>query len=89
MNFGFAEQINFALEKLDMKEVIEIAETKLGQLPETEYHEVIGKSLVGQADELTRSMRSCKKLLRIILPVIWDRMREIGVNRSSLPDLWN
>ncbi|HVW58781.1 MAG TPA: hypothetical protein VHC48_02055 [Puia sp.] len=51
MNFDFAEQINFALEKLDMKEVIEIAETKLGQLPETEYHEVIGRSLVGQADE--------------------------------------
>ena len=82
MNFGFAEQINFALEKLDIKEAIEIAETKLGQLPETEYHEVIGRSLVGRADELVAWIDQFYQAVqgRISVKALYFEMNEFDIN---------
>ena len=52
MNFNFAEQINPDLEKLDFEKAISFGETKLKKLPTTEFHSIIGKTLVQQADSL-------------------------------------
>lgn len=52
MNFDFAEQINPDLEKLDFDKALNIAQTELRKIPTTEFHSVLDKSLVGQADAL-------------------------------------
>ena len=52
MNFEFAEQINPDLEKLNFDKAINIAETELRKLPDTDFHYILGKSLVEQAEDL-------------------------------------
>lgn len=52
MNFEFAEQINPALEQLDFDKALKIAETELRKFPNSDFHLVLGTSLVEQADEL-------------------------------------
>lgn len=52
MNFEFAEQINPYLEKLNFDKALSIAETELRKIPTTDFHFVLEKSLVGQADDL-------------------------------------
>lgn len=52
MNFEFAEQINPDLEKLNFEKAINIAETELQKLPNTDFHYILEKSLVDQAEDL-------------------------------------
>jgi uncharacterized membrane protein YgcG len=52
MNFKFAEQINPDLEQLNFDKAISIAETALRKLPKSDFHYILGKSLVAQADDL-------------------------------------
>ena len=51
MNFDFAELINSDLEKLDFEKAISNAESKLKKIPTTVFHEVLGNSLINQAEE--------------------------------------
>ncbi len=53
MNFDFAEVINPYLEKLEFEKAISIAENKLNAIPITDFHEIIGKSLSNQVEDLT------------------------------------
>jgi hypothetical protein len=52
MNFEFAEKINSHLEQLHINQALEIAEAELLQLPETEFHKVVGKNLLHEVDAL-------------------------------------
>src|ERR1700754_604440 len=52
MNFDFARQINPALEKLDFVKALDIAETALKKIPQSEFHFVLGRGLSNQAEEL-------------------------------------
>jgi len=52
MNFEFAEQINPHLERLNFDKAINIAETELRKIPATDFHYVLDKSLIEQADDL-------------------------------------
>ena len=52
MNFDFAKKINPALKRFDWPEALGIAEAKLSALPTSEFHQVLGITLVGQAGEL-------------------------------------
>ena len=52
MNFEFTEQINPDLEQLNFEKALNIAETELRKIPTTDFHYVLEKSLVGQADDL-------------------------------------
>lgn len=54
MNFNFAALINPHLEVFDIKKAINIAENKLKAIPKTDFHEIIGKSLVNQSKELAQ-----------------------------------
>jgi hypothetical protein len=52
MNFEFAEQINPILEQLDFDKALLISENELRKIPTTDFHLVLDKSLVGQAEDL-------------------------------------
>ena len=52
MNFEFAEQINPHLEQLYFDKAINIAETELRKLPKSDFHYILDKSLIAQADDL-------------------------------------
>ncbi|TAJ06886.1 hypothetical protein DMA11_22180 [Marinilabiliaceae bacterium JC017] len=51
MNFDFAEIINSDLENLDFEKAISNAESKLKEIPITVFHEVLGNSIINQAEE--------------------------------------
>jgi len=52
MNFEFAAKINCFLEKLDFESALKIAESELKKIPHTEFHEIIGISLLNQSNDL-------------------------------------
>lgn len=82
MNFNFAEQINPALERLDMASAIVMAETKLDRLPPTEFHAVIGQSLVGQAHELAIWVDQFYQAIsgRMEVEALYFEMNEFDIN---------
>ena len=52
MNFNFAEQINPQLENFDFPAALEIAETQLKKINGSDYHAVLGRSLIHQAGDV-------------------------------------
>jgi hypothetical protein len=52
MNFDYTELINPYLLKGDFSKALEIAETSLKNIPETEFHKVLGKFLLNHTDAL-------------------------------------
>jgi len=82
MNFEFAEQINPYLERLDMKGAIAIAEGELSQLPSSEFHDVIGLSLVGQAADLAIWIDQFYQLVseRLEVEALYFEMNEFDIN---------
>lgn len=86
MNFEFAEQINPDLECLAFNKALYIAETELKKLPATAFHEVIGKSLTDQADNLAtwieNFFREASK--KVHIKALYFEMNEFDINT----DLW-
>jgi len=82
MNFNFAEQINPALLRLDMAGAIVIAEAQLDRLPSTEFHDVIGQSLVEQANELAIWVdQFCQAISeRIQAEALYFELNEFDIN---------
>ena len=85
MNFEFAEQINPSLEQLDMSSAIAIAEARLRQLPPTEFHEVIGLSLVGQAHDLAIWVDQFYQAVskRIEVEALYFELTEFDINTDQ------
>jgi len=52
MNFEFAEQIIPDLENLHFEKALQTAETELKKIPATDFHDVLGKPLTVQANDL-------------------------------------
>ena len=52
MNFEFAEKINLALKTLDFTKALKIAKQALEELPVSDFHAVLDRTLIEQADEL-------------------------------------
>jgi hypothetical protein len=52
MNFEFAEQVNPHLRNGDFSKALEVAGRKLKKMPVTDYHRVLGNSLLHNADAL-------------------------------------
>ncbi len=52
MNFEFPAQINPDLQQLNFDKAISIAQTELRKIPQSQFHNVLDKSLVEQADDL-------------------------------------
>ena len=82
MNFEYAEQINPYLERLDMVGAIAFAEGELDRLPPSEFHDVIGRSLVGQADDLAIWIDQFYQLAseRMEVEALYFEMNEFDIN---------
>jgi hypothetical protein len=82
MNFRFAEQIIPALTVLDFENALSIAETGLGKLPQTEFHAILGTSLVSQAvglvDWIDKFYQTASKNLSI--KALYFEMVEFDIN---------
>ncbi|MEO5563671.1 MAG: hypothetical protein ABIR18_09560 [Chitinophagaceae bacterium] len=85
MNFGFAEQINPDLEKLDFDKAIRIAETNLKKIPTTDFHSVLGKSMTNQADSLVNWIDNYYKSTskKIDIKAIYFEMNEFDINTDT------
>ena len=82
MNFEYAEQINPYLERLDMAGAIAFAEEELSRLPSSEFHDVIGISLVAQADDLAIWIDQFYQLVseRMDVEALYFEMNEFDIN---------
>ena len=85
MNFEFAEQIIPNLEKLDFVNALKTAETELKKLDLTDFHEVLNKSLVGQADELANWIEEFynKALDKAEVETLYFEMNEFDINTDQ------
>ncbi|MFT2010217.1 hypothetical protein ACMA1I_16200 [Pontibacter sp. 13R65] len=86
MNFDFADQLNPYLGNQDFSKAISIAETALENIPTTEFHEIIGQSLLGQAGEVANWINDFYKTVsKVIEPkALYFEMNEFDINT----DLW-
>ncbi|MBX3239430.1 MAG: hypothetical protein KIT80_19260 [Chitinophagaceae bacterium] len=82
MNSEFAEQINSHLEKLNFGKAINIAETELRKLPESDFHYILDKSLVAQADDLATWTESFYNLAtkKNKVGALYFEMNEFDIN---------
>jgi hypothetical protein len=82
MNFEFAEQVNPDLEELNFDKALSIAETELKKIPSTDFHYVLGKSLVGQVGDLVSWIDDFYSLAmkRNKVEVLYFKMNEFDIN---------
>ena len=87
MNFKFADKINPHLEKLDFTRALDIAESKLKETAHSEFHAVLGQSLVHQAEDVAewvdRFFTACSA--RFPVKALYFEMIEFDINT----DEWN
>ncbi len=85
MNFGFAEQINPDLEKLDFEKAISIGETELKKLPTTDFHSIIGKTLRVQAESLAAWVDNFYKIAskKLDIKSLYFEMNEFDINTDT------
>ena len=86
MNFEFADKINSDLEKLDFTKALLIAEAELRKISVTPFHEILGKSLTGHADDLANWVEKFfqKASRKVKVKALYFEMNEFDINT----DLW-
>ena len=86
MNFEFAEQINPHLERLNFDKAINIAETELRKIPATDFHYILDKSLIEQADDLASWVENFYIIAtnKNKIEALYFEMTEFDINT----DLW-
>lgn len=85
MNFEFAEKINPLLAQLEFAKAIDLAEVELRKLPVTEFHDVLGKSLVNHADSLANWMEEFfqKSSEEITVKSLYVELNEFDINTEQ------
>ena len=85
MNFAFAEQINPDLEKLDFDKAIKIAEAELKKISTTDFHSVLGQSMISQADSLVNWIDNYYKSTskKIDIKALYFEMNEFDINTDT------
>lgn len=85
MNFDFAEQINPYLEKQNYSKAIRIAEAALKSIPTTDFHSVIGQSLVEQAGGVANWIDNFHRTVsKVIEPkALYFEMNEFDINTDT------
>ncbi len=85
MNFKFAEQINPDIENFDFSKALNIGETALKQIPMTDFHFVIGQSLIHEADSLVTWIDNFYKLTlkKIDIKALYFEMNEFDINTGT------
>jgi len=82
MNIDFAKQINPHLEKFDFPGALEIAETRLKKINGSEYHAVLGRSLIDQAGDVADWIGDFYKKAseKFKLKALYFEMNEFDIN---------
>jgi len=82
MKFEFATQINPFLEVLDFAKALEIAESSLKKIPVTDFHSILGKSLLHHTDDLTAWIDDFHKIMskKIEVKALYFEMIEFDIN---------
>jgi len=82
MNFEFAEIINPDLEQLNFDKAISIAETELRNLPNSDFHYILDKSLIAQADDLATWTENFYNIAtkKNKVEVLYFELNEIDIN---------
>lgn len=85
MNFEFAQKINTDLEELDFEKALKTAETELKKLDLTDFHKVLDKSLIGQADKLATWIEDFynKSIDKGIVETLYFEMNEFDINTEQ------
>ena len=85
MNFIFAEHINSELENLEFQNAIKIAEAKLGKIPKTEFHEVLGNSFTNPIEDLVNWIDGFYKDVskKIDIKALYFEMNEFDINTDA------
>ncbi|WP_181304405.1 hypothetical protein [Rufibacter sp. XAAS-G3-1] len=86
MNFDFAERVNPALQKHAYTKAIAIAESGLKETPFSNFHSVLGQSLVHQAGSLMNWVDKFYETVskEIALGALYFEMNEFDINT----DVW-
>lgn len=86
MNFEFAEQIIPDLENLRFDKALETAEEELKKTPVTDFHEVLGKPLTDQANDLAAWVENFYQVAskKIKIKALYFEMNGFDINT----DLW-
>lgn len=82
MNVDFCLQINDDLAKLDFAKAIQTAESKLRELPVTDFHAVLGLSFTGQTAEVAAWIEHFfqKSSEKITVKSLYFEMNEFDIN---------
>ena len=85
MNFEFAKQINPNLENLNFSKALDIAETALQQIPSTDFHSIVGQSLLHQVDSLVTWIDNFynSTLKKIEIKALYFEMNEFEINTDT------
>lgn len=85
MNFEFAEQINPHLERQEYSKAISTAEAALKNIPTTEFHSVIGESLVFQAEGVAKWIDDFYRTVsKSVEPkALYFEMNEFDINTNT------
>jgi hypothetical protein len=85
MNFEFATQINPRLTESDFEQALKIGERGLSKIPPTDFHEIIGKSLLDQTDSLVDWIDSFYKKTskKIKIQAMYFELNEFDINTDE------
>lgn len=85
MNFEFCLQINDNLAKHDFAKAIQTAESKLKELPVTDFHAVLGLSFTGQTEEVADWIEIffLKSSEKIAVKSLYFEMNEFDINTDE------
>jgi hypothetical protein len=82
MNFEFARQINPFLETLNFVKALDIAEASLKKLPATDFHAILGRPIVNQAEDLAAWIDRFYKTVakKINIKALYFELNEFDIN---------
>jgi hypothetical protein len=85
MNFEFGEAINPYLEKAEFNKAIKLAENKLAAIPATPFHDIIGKSFLSQASNLSLWIDNFYKASTedFLIKALYFEMTEFDINTDE------
>jgi hypothetical protein len=85
MNFQFAQRINPDLEKLEFEKAISIAEKELQKLPATEFHFILGETLISHTESLVAWVDNFYKIASKGMEIksLYFEMNEFDINTDT------
>lgn len=85
MNFEFANQINPRLTEGDFTGALKIGESELSKIPQTDFHHMLGKSLLNQTDSLVDWIDSFYNQIsnKVKIAALYFELNEFDINTDE------